>query len=433
MASVAPAKRADVNRQIQNMKFAKVVAEPLPRRAPAGVTSGVSQRVAGAVGAEAIRRICQHYVEKCSGRYTDNVMAARYVHQLADEVLIQLDSLREPASAAAENNSTQPALTSRMEELLNEWNEYFPASLGKIGNPKAVAAKVKTLEKEIASNKEELQTMQKSHEAIVADLQHQLQVSRAGILIERKNMGEEMVRREQQLRVAYDEERRKWESLLSTNESANTEKLKRMERELTTKVNGAQNEVERLLKAVDRLREQNKRLTAKNQAKTTAVRALETLGLGDQLKHEHVEAIEDLNQRVTTEDIDQQSQTSPAASPSTTPSSTPHRKKLKDKEMPSITHFQGRRIDEEYNAKIKSLQQKLDQMNQLIQEESLKSSSFDSAYRESLTQVDFLQRCCEVSTNCFNSYSIPRRCASLEDQNSNLREALERKLGDAGI
>ena len=392
MAAVSPAKRSDINRQIQNMKFAKVVAEPLPRRSPAGVTSGISQRVAGAVGAEAIRRICQHYVEKCSGRYTNNVMAARYVHQLADEVLIQLDSLREPTAAVDQTNATQPALTSRMEELLSEWNEYFPASLGKIGNPKAVAAKLKALEKEIVSLKEDNQTARKSHEALVADLQHQLQVSRAGILTERKNTGEELVRREQLLREAFDEERRKWESLLNVNESASHERLRRLERELTTRVSGAQNEVERLLKVVDRLREQNKRLTAKNKERATAVRALETLGVGDQLRHEHVVAIEDLNQRVEVGDFDQQSLSSPAASPSTTPSSTPHRKKLKDRGMPSIPRIQAKSMEEEYNAKIKTLQQKLDNLNELMQQESLKSSSLDSAYRESLAQIDFLNR-----------------------------------------
>ena len=391
MTTVSPTKRVDINRQIQNMKFAKVVAEPLPRRPPAGVTSGISQRVAGAVGAEAIRRICQHYVEKCSGRYTDNVMAARYVHQLADEVLVQLDSLREPAAAAAV--SAQPALTSRMEELLNEWNEYFPASLGRIGSPKAVAAKLKGLEKEIVSLKEQIEANRASHEAVVTDLQHQLQVSRAGILMERKNTGEELARREAQLRDAYDEERRKWEGLLGANESASHERLKRVERELTTRLNGAQNEVDRLLKTVDRLREQNKRLAAKNKTKTSSVRALETLGVGDQLRPEHVDAIEDLNQRVAMDDTEQVDQMSPSSSPSTTPSSTPHRRKLRDKAMAPRTRTESKSMNEEHHAKIKSLQEKLDGMHALMQQEFQKSASLDSAYRECLTQIDFLNRC----------------------------------------
>ena len=391
MSGSANTRRSELNRQIQSMKFAKVVAEPLPRQSPAGVTSGISQRVVGAVGAEAIRRICRHYVDKCSGRYAKNVMAARYVHQMADEVLIQLEALRDP-SASTPTPVSQPSLSSRMEELLNEWNEHFPSSLGRIGSPKVVAAKLKTLEKEMSSLKDQLQTQRVTHEGTVAELHHQLKVSRAGILVERQSIGEEMARKESQLREAFEEERKRWEGLLNAAESAAKERFQQLESELRVRVRQAESETAGLREQVDRLREQNKRLQEKHKARRTAVRALEALSLGDQLKPAHIEAIEGLNQRVVFDDSNLPSRSSPVTSPSVSPSTSPMRKSFRLPEISPEVRAQERKRMDEYNTKIKSLQKQIDDMMETSKRESLKNSSLEAAYVECFAQLEFLEK-----------------------------------------
>ena len=63
-----------------------------------------------------VRKICQHYVRKTSGKYVDNVTAARYIHQMAEDVLSQLADV----SAEIKRHESHPEM---YQELLDSWNE----------------------------------------------------------------------------------------------------------------------------------------------------------------------------------------------------------------------------------------------------------------------------------------------------------------------
>jgi DNA polymerase-1 len=78
-----------------------------------------------------VRDICLHYVEKCSGKYENNKLAARYLHQMAEEVLGQLSGV----AAQIKRHEAEPEV---FQALLDEWNDAFPASLGSMGSPKQV-------------------------------------------------------------------------------------------------------------------------------------------------------------------------------------------------------------------------------------------------------------------------------------------------------
>ena len=63
-----------------------------------------------------VRKICQHYVRKTAGKYVDNVTAARYIHQMAEDVLSQLADV----SAEIKRHESPPEM---YQELLDSWNE----------------------------------------------------------------------------------------------------------------------------------------------------------------------------------------------------------------------------------------------------------------------------------------------------------------------
>lgn len=87
--------------------------------------------------------------------YTDNKAAARYVHQMADEVIKQLASV----SAQIQFHEQEPKI---YETLLKEWKEYFPASLGTIGGPKAVANRLNALTTELEQLKTQIDYLKAS-------------------------------------------------------------------------------------------------------------------------------------------------------------------------------------------------------------------------------------------------------------------------------
>lgn len=67
------------------------------------------------------------YVQKCAGTYADNKTAARYVHQMADEIILQLAGV----ATEIKKNRGEPEMFAA---LLEEWQEHFPPSLGALGN-----------------------------------------------------------------------------------------------------------------------------------------------------------------------------------------------------------------------------------------------------------------------------------------------------------
>ena len=258
-------KRAELNERIREIKFAAAVAEPLHRLPPSGLTSGVSLRE-GVSGVEAIKAICKYYVEKCSGKYNDNVMAARYVHQMADEVLVQLNfvrpgtAIRQEPSVTSKTNLNQSA-SLRMEELLRDWNENFPQSLGVIGTPKAVAAKIASLTKEIASLKAQAKDAQEKHDKALIDLQHQLEFSRNGVLAERGAVAQILSSKESHISAVLKEERRKFDEKIREVEASAEHKKENFERGYDAKLaqvfsekKGLQMQVEKLTDEVRKLR-----------------------------------------------------------------------------------------------------------------------------------------------------------------------------------
>ena len=63
-----------------------------------------------------VRKVCQHYVRKAAGKYVDNVTAARYIHQMAEEILGQLADVSEEIR----RHESHPEM---YRELLESWNE----------------------------------------------------------------------------------------------------------------------------------------------------------------------------------------------------------------------------------------------------------------------------------------------------------------------
>ena len=60
------------------------VPEPRHRVGPKGVSSGISFRQLPQPSLSEIKKVCEHYQEKCAGTY--NSLASRYVYQMANEI-----------------------------------------------------------------------------------------------------------------------------------------------------------------------------------------------------------------------------------------------------------------------------------------------------------------------------------------------------------
>jgi hypothetical protein len=88
------------------------------------VTTGQSLRSVPRSCIQEVKQICMYYVQKCSGQYLDNKAASRYVHQMAEEIILQLAGV----ASEIKKNRGEPEM---YQALLDEWNEYFPPSLGK--------------------------------------------------------------------------------------------------------------------------------------------------------------------------------------------------------------------------------------------------------------------------------------------------------------
>lgn len=165
---------------------ADAVAEPRHRVGPRGVSSGVSFRELPEPCFQQLKKVCLHYTEKCSGKYENNKMAARYVHQLASEVLFLL-------SGISEEIQIHQDIAKLAEQRLREWNTNFPDSLKSIGNPQDIASLVSSQKLEIRALKEALQTekanKQRDMSHAMKSMDCQLHASRNGALNERQKLG----------------------------------------------------------------------------------------------------------------------------------------------------------------------------------------------------------------------------------------------------
>ena len=112
-------------------------------------------------------------------------MAARYVHQMAEEVMGQLQGV----AAQIKRHEAEPEV---FQALLDEWNAAFPASLGALGSPKHVAATLAQQTKDIEELRDQLQqerhNKSKDRADVMRSMDAQLQASRQNVLLERRQL-----------------------------------------------------------------------------------------------------------------------------------------------------------------------------------------------------------------------------------------------------
>jgi hypothetical protein len=104
-----------------------------------------------------------YYVKKCSGKYENNIAAARYVHQMSEEVMSLLSGL----ALEVKRSKGEPEA---YQKLLDEWNEAFPSTLGKYGSPKIIALKVANQDKELADLRNALSSERESKEKDITEI-----------------------------------------------------------------------------------------------------------------------------------------------------------------------------------------------------------------------------------------------------------------------
>ena len=73
-----------------------ILPEPMARLSPTG--TGISVRKLPAPSFTALRKACQFYEVKCSGKYSAKSAAARYLFQLSREVQEQIVALEKRCS-----------------------------------------------------------------------------------------------------------------------------------------------------------------------------------------------------------------------------------------------------------------------------------------------------------------------------------------------
>lgn len=194
-----------------------------------------------------VKDVCLYYVGKCSGKYEDNVAAARYVHQMAEEVI----SLLAGVAGEIKRNKSEPEL---FQKLLDEWNENFPSSLGAMGSPKAIAALISRQAVELNDLRSALEgeraRRDKDVSEILRSMDAQLQAYRNSVMSERRH--QQLV--EQQQQEAY---------------KLAAEEVKRSSEERFEYLTGKQNaEIQQMRETYERQTEKLQRRLAQYQEKT---------------------------------------------------------------------------------------------------------------------------------------------------------------------
>lgn len=122
-------------------------------------------------------------MKKCSGKYHKNEAAARYVHQMAEEIVSQLAGVADEIK----KHQGEPEM---FQALLDEWTANFPPSLGEFGSPRAIAAKLARQELEIADLKDAFESAVAAREKDVTDILRsmdaQLHAYRGSVMSERQ-------------------------------------------------------------------------------------------------------------------------------------------------------------------------------------------------------------------------------------------------------
>lgn len=221
------------------------MAEPLHRIGPEGVSSGISLREKDfkISSVKAVKEICLHFVQKCMGKYANNKASARYIHQMADEVIGQLAGV----TAQIQKHEAEPEA---YQALLDEWKQNFPPSLGSAGSPKVIAAKLSKQEDDIRKLRDALNREKFQHSKDVTDIiksmDAQLTAYRNGIMSERR-----------QLAVTHDFQMNEHERLLAETKSgfqrelqslthSSSEKQLQVEKMCSLRVGELQNTIDEL-------------------------------------------------------------------------------------------------------------------------------------------------------------------------------------------
>ena len=101
MASPFPSRMKLTDRA--NPKTDIPIPEPRHRVGPKGVSSGISFRNLPPPSLDEIKKICEHYQEKCSGTYKS--LASRYVYQMATEIEGLVDVMQGDCTSGSELSS----------------------------------------------------------------------------------------------------------------------------------------------------------------------------------------------------------------------------------------------------------------------------------------------------------------------------------------
>jgi hypothetical protein len=236
------------------------MAEPLHRIPPGGVTSSQSLRNVPKSCVQQVKEICLYYVQKCSGKYLDNKAAARYVHQMADEIILQLAGV----AHEIKRNRGEPEV---FQSLIEEWNEHFPPSLGNLGSPKAIAALVSNQAREIQKLKDQLELEKMKREqdvsSILRSMDAQLHSYRSSVMNDRR-----------QQKVLFDQEleiyERKTEDLVREFE----EEKKKMNSNYNKEYGKLENHYEQLLREAKQALDDNIKKSEKEMNKMKEKRDL---------------------------------------------------------------------------------------------------------------------------------------------------------------
>jgi hypothetical protein len=148
---------------------------------------------------------------------------------MADEVISQL------AGVAAQIRTARDNQPENLQELLDEWNNHFPPSLGAIGTPKVVAATLSRQSKELDDLRNELEVERTNRAQEVADIMQsmsvQMHASCEGVMSERR-----------QLSLTQQHQNIDHENKVQNVEAQNMQNVASLNHNFETKIQKLQNE-----------------------------------------------------------------------------------------------------------------------------------------------------------------------------------------------
>ena len=217
------------------------IPEPVHRMAAEGAGTGISVREQPSSCVDEVRKICLHYVSKCSGKYVDSKLAGRYVHQMAEEVMSQLKGVAAQIRAQESN----PEI---LQELLDEWNDQFPPSLGNLGTPKHIASALTRQSTELNNLQQELDVEKSKREkdvsSVLRSMDAQLHASSESVMTERRQQGLTHQHQLNQLKAQLKETRRKHRHEVKATAKKNANDIATMQHRYVTQIKALNEELE---------------------------------------------------------------------------------------------------------------------------------------------------------------------------------------------